>query len=154
MGWMSRRLHETLGRLNPRPAQTYEAARAELGGAPWREAPKSTDAWFIMDDEVVAPSAQPRQRALIGGIAVAALLTTLVLIVLVRSPRQAPYAAAVVSATIPAPALAAAGAAPVTVAEPPAEADGRSDRAIAAATMRPKRGHHPSSSHRSHHRSK
>jgi hypothetical protein len=33
------------------PAQSYEEARAELGGGAWREAPKSTDAWFVIDSQ-------------------------------------------------------------------------------------------------------
>src|SRR5262245_58528610 len=58
-------------------AQTYEGARAALGGAPWLEAPKSTDAWFIIDDQKAAASAPPRSRrslaVLVSVLGVAAL---------------------------------------------------------------------------------
>ncbi|HEX8954267.1 MAG TPA: hypothetical protein VF945_20575, partial [Polyangia bacterium] len=52
----------------------YDESRAELGGAPWREVPKSTDAWYILDDDAAAlPAAAESRRlraALIAGVVV------------------------------------------------------------------------------------
>ena len=71
--------------------RTYEAARAELGDAPWREVPKSTDAWYILDEEAAAmvPAAERgRLRLLVVGLAVAAAVALLALIAATR-PRPA-----------------------------------------------------------------
>lgn len=60
-----------------RKPQTYEAARAAMGGAAWLEAPKSTDAWYVVDG--VAPGtgnyAQVGRRPRIVVLVVAALMS-------------------------------------------------------------------------------
>ncbi|MGZ3408496.1 MAG: hypothetical protein ACXVAN_18725, partial [Polyangia bacterium] len=70
---------------------TYEAARAELGGAPWREVPKSTDAWYILDEDVAAlpaPAASRRLRFAVVAVAAAAVAALLFFVA-----RSAPAAA-------------------------------------------------------------
>jgi hypothetical protein len=102
--------------------QTYEAARAELGGAPWREVPKSTDAWYILDEEAAAmgPAATEggRLRIVAIGLPVAASLAFVAFLAWPRSRAVATLPAAVV-ATAAQPATAAATAsasAPATTA--------------------------------------
>jgi hypothetical protein len=92
--------------------QEYDAAREELGGAPWREVPKSTDAWYILDEDAAALGAAPPRgrRGVIVGVAVAvgvALLATVALAT--RAPRpSAPLPVAVVAASpVAAPPVAA-----------------------------------------------
>ena len=41
---------------------SYQNAHAGIDGGPWREAPKSTDAWFILDEEAAAMSPPPVVR--------------------------------------------------------------------------------------------
>ena len=107
--------------------QEYDAARAELGGAPWREVPKSTDAWYILDEEAAAmgaPFERGRRRGLIVGVVVAvgvALLATVALAT--RAPHAStPLPVAAVVATPPATPTPPAAAAPPVVATPPVAA--------------------------------
>jgi hypothetical protein len=152
MGRISGLLHNAVDRLNRGPVQTYDGARAELGGAPWREAPKSTDAWFILDDEVAATSPPPRRRALLAGIGAASLLTTLALAIVLSSAKSPPSAAAISPANVSAPARTAAEPAAAAIAPSPGVA-ARLEPAVASPRTRPPRGHHASPSHRQHHRS-
>jgi hypothetical protein len=127
--------------------QEYDAARAELGGAPWREVPKSTDAWYILDEEAAAmgaPFERGRRRGLIVGVVVAvgvALLATVALAT--RAPHAPLPVAAVAAPAVAAPAVAVpAVAAPAVAAPAP----------VAVAAPAPARASHPA--HAKHHASK
>jgi hypothetical protein len=80
---------------------TYEAARAELGGAPWREVPKSTDAWYILDEDVAAmtaPAESRRMRFAVVGLAAAAAAALLFVLIRPHALEATPPAAAVMAA--------------------------------------------------------
>ncbi|MGZ3438543.1 MAG: hypothetical protein ACXVDD_03465 [Polyangia bacterium] len=103
---------------------TYEAARAELGGAPWREVPKSTDAWSSRAEAVAArPAPAASRRLRCAGVTVAAAAVTALLFLVARAapaatPLPAAVAATVVSPAGPAPRVETISAAAVTPSAP------------------------------------
>ena len=98
---------------------TYEQARAELGGAPWREVPKSTDAWYILDDEAVAlPAPAEPKRLRVAVVAGAVVAGAALLFCVARShAHEGPPPPAAIAAT-PSLAPAPSPAAPAAVAVP------------------------------------
>lgn len=103
--------------------QTYDAARAELGGAPWREAPKSTDAWYILDEEAAAmpaPAESRRTRVAVVGVAVGLSAALLFFLTRSHTHEAAPLPAAMGSAAAVAPSAAAAVAPPSAIPAPAA----------------------------------
>ena len=123
--------------------QTYEAARAEMGGAPWREVPKSTDAWYILDEQAVPmlPPAEPgRWRVVVLGLGVAA---SLALLFFVGRPRPQPQPEALPSVAAVLAPVPTATPRPATPVEPGA-ALGSATPAVAHARhgARPKAAHH------------
>jgi hypothetical protein len=98
--------------LRPKERE-YDQARAEMGGAPWREVPKSTDAWYILDEEAAAmalPVERGRRRPMIVGAAVATVVALLALVTWAQRPRTtaAPATATAVVTPAQAPPVAAA----------------------------------------------
>ena len=94
-------------------AESYDNARAEMGGAPWREVPKSTDQWFILDSEV-APSFDHKRplRRWAMQIGVGLVVTLALLLVVARASAPSPGALppAMVQPIAAAPALPTASA--------------------------------------------
>jgi hypothetical protein len=109
-----------LFRIGRSPAQTYEAAREALGDAPWRDAPRTTAAWFLVDEEPEttdpidrAPARRSRLGWALAGAFIAGCLAPLAIMPLVR--QMVPATPAPVAAPI-----AAAPPAPAPVVPPPA----------------------------------
>jgi hypothetical protein len=132
-------------------AQTYEDARAQLHGAAWREMPKSTDAWFVLDDGVDIAEAvhAPAQRrwllpAIVASSAVI-LVGGLLLGARAHGGSGATVAPMIVKApTGPAAAEAIPRAALPPASQPPAESAGGSRSTT-------KKGAHRSRSHERRH---
>jgi hypothetical protein len=105
------------GRVAPFGTRTYEDSREEMGDVPWKEVPKSTDAWYVIDEPnqaVLQPRPSRSRLLLVGGVGAAALAAiTLGLIVHHRPPPPAPAAIA--------PPVAVAPVAPPAEVAPPAQ---------------------------------
>jgi hypothetical protein len=83
-------------------AQSYDDAREQLDGAAWREVPKSTDAWFVVDEpEAPAAVVEPplrRRISVIAGTACAVLLLSGVVVWAAHRPAAPTVATSVASA--------------------------------------------------------
>jgi hypothetical protein len=152
------RIHETASRLSGLLAEriarsrgpTYEDVRAEMGGAPWREVPKSTDAWFILDEEAQAlgaPSYPRRRRLALFGLATAICLG-LALLATRALGGHAPSAPSAAALATPAPAPVATPA----PAPPPTPAQTTSVAAPRIASHATSAHHAVPSTKRHHHR--
>jgi hypothetical protein len=99
---------------------TYETSRAALGGAPWRDKPKSTDKWFILDSDVL-PIARPRRPWLLlvgGGLALVVTAAFFGVRAFAHHPQPVAVPAVVAAPVVAAPVVAAPVAAAPAVAEP------------------------------------
>jgi len=136
-----------LGRIRDfwraRHGQTYDGARAEMGGAAWKEVPKSTDAWYVPDDQMLA-AARPPGRArmvLLSAAGVAILLCAVGAVLSLRhGPPVAPLVVAPPASPSPAELPVAAQAAPAPAETRPASSPAPTRHALAHA--RKKTGHH------------
>jgi hypothetical protein len=113
-------------RVNRFGTQTYEGARAEMGDAPWLPAPKSTDAWFILDDQAAAAGARTERRRVLSKVLLFAVpaATVLMIVGVMAIPRR--------TAPLPIAAAAIEAPAPPVVAPPPAPEPAPEPAAVAA----------------------
>jgi hypothetical protein len=138
--------------------ENYEVARAELGDAPWREVPKSTDAWFIIDNESLPDrfDFQPgRLRRWRGPLLIALCLAGPVAAALVIAKLRAPHVPAsppLLSVVTPsaltanAPAQASTNARPNSLSTPTdAPRERRKTRSTVASTKKQVRARAPHS---------
>lgn len=111
---MTSMIRRALSRVTRSHEPTYEAARAELGGVPWREVPKSTDAWYILDEDVAPLTAPESRRTRVAVVGLAVVLAAALLFFLTRSRASdvAPLPAAVVTAAVAPPTVTVTPSAP------------------------------------------
>src|SRR5262249_51895028 len=136
------------GRVAPFGTRTYEDSREALGDRPWKEVPKSTDAWYVLDPPLDATlsRAESRRRqlrfALLGTATVPARAAVGMMVFFHRRPT--PPAAVAIAPPVQ------AAAAPVEAPAPPAPAVAVPVEPPAAAPEPPAR--HTRQHARSHHK--
>jgi hypothetical protein len=123
------RVSKLLERIWFRPraarAQEYDEARAQLGGAAWADAPKSTDAWFAIDPHG-GPGAQDdahHRRAKIGyAVVLFAIAATVVGVASTSHGRTEPHPMVTAQATVALPPSVIPTPTAIPAADAPAEA--------------------------------